>query len=160
MLEVTDLYAGYGGFQVLQGMTLTVGAGELVALLGAKGVDLLFSNEAEALSFAGTTDLMVAREALKKVAKTFIITRGEKGALIFDGTTFIDIAAFPVKAIDSNGAGDMFAGAFLYAITHGHNFAEAGKLASASASKVVSQYGPRLKWHQTQEVLHHIFPQR
>lgn len=27
MLEVTDLHAGYGGFQVLQGMTLTVGAG-------------------------------------------------------------------------------------------------------------------------------------
>lgn len=38
MLEVTDLHAGYGGFQVLQGMTLTVGAGELVALLGANGV--------------------------------------------------------------------------------------------------------------------------
>ncbi len=129
-------------------------------MIGPKGVDLLFSNEAEACSFAGTTDLKVAREALKKVAKTFVITRGENGALIFDGTTFIDIEAFPVKAIDSNGAGDMFAGAFLYGITHGHTYAGAGKLASAAASKVVSQYGPRLKWHQTQEVLHQIFPQR
>lgn len=129
-------------------------------MLGPKGVDLLFSNEAEACSFAGTTDLKIAREALKKVAKTFVITRGENGALIFDGTTFIDIEAFPVKAIDSNGAGDMFAGAFLYGITHGHTYAGAGKLASAAASKVVSQYGPRLKWHQTQEILHNIFPQR
>lgn len=129
-------------------------------MIGAKGVDLLFSNEAEACSFAGTTDLQVAREALKKVARTFVITRGELGATLFDGTRFIDVDAFPVVAIDSNGAGDMFAGAFLYAITHGHNFAEAGKLASAAASKVVSQYGPRLKWHQTQEILHHIFPQR
>jgi sugar/nucleoside kinase (ribokinase family) len=54
----------------------------------------------------------------------------------------------------------MFAGAFLYGITHGHTYASSGKLASAAASRVVSQYGPRLKWHQTQEVLHQIFPAR
>lgn len=120
------------------------------------GVDLLFSNEEEAMTFAGTSDLLVAREALKKVAKTFVITRGENGAMIFDGETYIDIESFPIKAVDTNGAGDMFAGAFLYAISHGHNFASAGRLASAAASKVVGQYGPRLKWHQTQEVLHQI----
>ena len=119
-------------------------------------VDLLFSNEEEAMTFAGTTNLLETREALKKVAKTFVITRGENGAIIFDGETFIDIEPFKVKAVDSNGAGDMFAGAFLYAVTHGHTYASAGKLASAAASKVVSQYGPRLKWHQTQEVLHQI----
>ncbi len=126
-------------------------------MLGAKGVDLLFSNEEEALAFAGTRNLLEAREALKKVARTFVITRGENGAIIFDGDTFIDIESFPVKAVDTNGAGDMFAGAFLFAITHGHTYASAGKLASAAASKVVGQYGPRLKWHQTQEVLQQIF---
>lgn len=126
-------------------------------MLGPKGVDLLFSNEDEALSFAGSKSLLEAREALKKIARTFVITRGENGAIIFDGETFIDIEAFPVKAVDSNGAGDMFAGAFLYAITHGHTYASAGKLASAAASRVVGQYGPRLKWHQTQEVLNHVF---
>ncbi len=128
-------------------------------MLGPKGVDLLFANEDEALAFAGTRHLLEAREALKKVAKTFVITRGENGAIIFDGETFIDIEAFPVKAIDTNGAGDMFAGAFLFAITHGHTYASAGKLASAAASRVVAQYGPRLKWHQTQDVLHKIFAQ-
>jgi sugar/nucleoside kinase (ribokinase family) len=129
-------------------------------MLGPKGVDLLFANEDEALSFAGSKSLLEAREKLKNVARTFVITRGENGAIIFDGETYIDIEAFKVKAVDSNGAGDMFAGAFLYAITQGHTYASAGKLASAAASKVVSQYGPRLKWHETQEVLRHIFPQR
>jgi sugar/nucleoside kinase (ribokinase family) len=129
-------------------------------MLGPKGVDLLFSNESEACAFAGTHDLLVAREALKKVARTFVITRGENGAIIFDGDTFIDIEPFKVEAVDSNGAGDMFAGAFLYGITHGHTYASSGKLASAASSKVVSQYGPRLKWHQTQDVLRTIFPQR
>lgn len=110
-----------------------------------QGVDLLFCNESEACAYTGTEDLMVAREKLKNVAKTFVITLGENGAVIWDGTTFIDIEPYKVKAIDSNGAGDMYAGAFMYAITHNHNFAAAGKLASMAASQVVSQFGPRLK---------------
>ena len=109
------------------------------------GVDLLFCNEAEAMAYVGTNSLMEAREALKKLAKTFVITLGENGAMIWDGVTFIDIEPYKVKAIDSNGAGDMYAGAFLYALTHGHNHASAGKLASMAASKIVSQFGPRLK---------------
>ena len=50
--------------------------------------------------------------------------------MIFDGETFIDIEPYQVTAADSNGAGDMFSGAFLYGITSGHNMAPAGKLAS------------------------------
>jgi branched-chain amino acid transport system ATP-binding protein len=37
LLEVTDLYAGYGQAQVLHGISLTVGAGEVVVILGANG---------------------------------------------------------------------------------------------------------------------------
>jgi sugar/nucleoside kinase (ribokinase family) len=58
-----------------------------------------------------------------------------------------------VKALDTNGAGDMFAGAFLYGITHNHSFAEAGKLASLASSRVVSQFGPRLAPAQASKVL-------
>lgn len=119
-------------------------------------VDLLFCNEEEAKMFTGKDDLMVAREALKQEAKKFVITQGKNGAMIFDGDTFIDIEPYAVKAIDSNGAGDMYAGAFLYGITHGLGYAGAGKLASLAGSKVVSQYGPRLKWHQSQEILNEL----
>jgi sugar/nucleoside kinase (ribokinase family) len=109
------------------------------------GVDLLFCNESEACAFTETDDILIAREKLKNVAKTFVITLGENGAVIFDGETFIDIEPYPVTAVDSNGAGDMYAGAFMYAITHHHSYAAAGKLASMAASHVVSQFGPRLK---------------
>lgn len=117
-----------------------------------EGIDLLFCNESEACAYTGHEDIMDAREKLKTIAKTFVITLGENGAMIFDGTTFIDIEPYAVQAVDSNGAGDMYAGAFLYAITHKHNYASAGKLASMAASRVVSQFGPRLKTEIAHEI--------
>lgn len=120
------------------------------------GVDLLFCNEEEAMLYTGTENLQEAREALKKIAKRFVITQGENGAVIFDGDTFVDIEPYSVEAIDTNGAGDLFAGAFLFGITNGKSYAAAGKLASLASSKVVSQFGPRLEWHQAQDILNHL----
>lgn len=121
-------------------------------VIGAS-VDLLFCNEDEAMSFTGTDNVNDAREALKKEARQFAITQGKNGAIIYDGDTFIDIEPYNVKALDTNGAGDMFAGAFLFGITNGMSMAAAGKLASMASSKVVSQYGPRLKTHEVQQLL-------
>lgn len=129
--------------------------GNFEEIIGAS-VDLLFCNVEEAKRYTGKEDLMEAREALKKEAKRFVITQGKNGAMIFDGDTFIDIEPYDVRAIDTNGAGDIYAGAFLYGITHGMGFAGAGKLASLAGSRIVSQYGPRLKWHQAQEILQEL----
>jgi sugar/nucleoside kinase (ribokinase family) len=52
----------------------------------------------------------------------------------------------------------MFAGAFMYAITNGHNYASAGKLASMASSKIVSQFGPRLEWHEAKSILARLNP--
>lgn len=120
------------------------------------GVDLLFCNEGEALGFTRTDSLAAATAELKKIAKTFAITLGAEGALVFDGEKEERIAAHSVKAIDTNGAGDMFAGAFLYAITHGYSFAQAGALASRASAQVVSQFGPRLKADQHQQILKEV----
>jgi sugar/nucleoside kinase (ribokinase family) len=121
-------------------------------IVGAS-VDLLFCNEEEAMIFTGTENLGAAREKIKQVAKRFAITLGANGAMIFDGDTFIDIEPYQVRAIDTNGAGDMFAGAFLYAITQKRSYAEAGKLASLASSRVVSQWGPRLTPTEAQKLL-------
>lgn len=115
----------------------------LAEMIG-EGLDMVFCNEDEALGWAQTSDLNQAVAALKAVAKTFAITLGAKGALVYDGHELIEIAPKVVKAVDTNGAGDMFAGAFLYGISNGMSFAEAGRLASHSAAEVVSHYGPRL----------------
>jgi sugar/nucleoside kinase (ribokinase family) len=125
---------------------------QMEEVVGAS-VDLLFCNEEEAMIFTGTADLLEAREKLKQVANRFAITLGANGALIYDGDTFIQIEPYNVRAIDTNGAGDMFSGAFLYGITHHHSYAEAGKLASLASSRVVSQWGPRLEPEQAKKVL-------
>ena len=75
---------------------------------------------------------------------------------MYDGENIINIEPHSVKAIDANGAGDMFAGAFLYAITHNYSHEQAGKLASAASAKVVSQFGPRLRPEQHQVVLESV----
>jgi sugar/nucleoside kinase (ribokinase family) len=130
---------------------------QMEEIVGAS-VDLLFCNEEEAMLFTGTESIEVARQELKKVARKFVITQGSNGAMVFDGDTFIDIEPYAVDAVDSNGAGDLFAGAFLYGITNGHSYADAGKLASLASSRVVSKFGPRLEWHEAKEVLKSLIP--
>ncbi|WP_258102382.1 adenosine kinase [Marinoscillum pacificum] len=129
---------------------------EMEDVVGAS-VDLLFCNEEEAMLFTQTDNITDARAELKKVAKKFVVTQGKNGSLIYDGDTFINIEPYEVEAVDSNGAGDMFSGAFLYGITNGHTFASAGKLASKASSVVVSKYGPRLTFSKLQEIKKEVF---
>lgn len=115
-------------------------------------VDILFCNENEALLFTDTDDISLATEGLKEYANTFVITRGGDGALLYDGQSYITIPAFEVEVLDTVGAGDVFAGTFMYGVTHGLNYYESGMLASFAASKVVAKFGPRLN----QLEIHHV----
>ena len=124
----------------------------MLEMLG-DGVDLLFANEDEVCELAQSKDIGDAIAAVKKVAKTFAITRGKQGALLYNGSELIEIAAHPVEAIDTLGAGDLFAGAFLYGQSQGIGFQQCGDLASLASSKIVTQYGPRLATSDTQKLL-------
>lgn len=124
----------------------------LLEMIGP-GVDFLFANESEAFQMADTQDLNSAIEHLKTLTKGFAITRGPKGSLIFDGEQLIEIAPFPVKAIDTVGAGDMYAGAVLYGITHGMDWAQAGRLGSLASAKLVTTLGARMATADVQALL-------
>lgn len=115
-------------------------------------VDIIFSNKQEAMLFTQTSTLEEAKQALKQYARQFVITLGANGSLTYDGYKFSHIAAYPTEVLDTVGAGDIFAGTFLYAITQGHSFETAGKLANFAASKVVSKFGPRLDHIEIMEI--------
>ncbi|MEM7646926.1 MAG: adenosine kinase, partial [Pseudomonadota bacterium] len=122
-----------------------------------EGVDLLFCNEAEALSFTDTNNLEAAMEGLKKYAGTAAVTRGPEGARIWDGEQMIDVEAPKVDAKDTNGAGDLFAGAFLYGLTNGHSYFESGTLACACSAKLVTEFGARLEQSTIKQIYSEIF---
>lgn len=124
----------------------------LLEMIG-DGVDLLFTNESEALLMAATEDMTAAIEHMKTLAKAFAITRGPQGSIIFNGEQVIEIDPYPVEAIDTVGAGDMYAGGVLYGITHGLSWAQAGQLGSMASAKLVTAYGARIATEDLQAVL-------
>ncbi len=107
-------------------------------------MDLLFCNEGEAVAYTETPDVEAACTALGRSVGSFAVTCGPRGALVKEGERVREVPGRQVKAVDTNGAGDMFAGAFLFAITNGYTSEQAARLGNYAAGEVVSQYGPRL----------------
>ncbi|MGA1435400.1 MAG: PfkB family carbohydrate kinase, partial [Candidatus Kapaibacteriota bacterium] len=101
--------------------------------------------EAEAVAFTEKDNHHDAFEALKLVFPHVVMTKGKDGAEIFYEEKQASIPAYMTTAVDTTGAGDMFAGAFLYGITQGLSIHRSGHLASMASSRVVSQFGARLK---------------
>ncbi len=129
----------------------------LDAMLGG-GVDYLFCNQEEAQVWCGTEDLDLVRQTLKKMAKMVCLTRGPQGSEVLTEKQSWHVPAEKVQAIDTNGAGDMFAGAFLYAITRGHAPDQAAALGNHAAAAVVSQHGNRLSLGQLSAIKAYALP--
>lgn len=115
----------------------------LEAMVG-QGLRYLFCNEEEAQVWCGTQDLAAICRQMRQLAQIVCLTRGPRGCLVLDGGGQTEVPTAKVRAVDTNGAGDMFAGAFLYAATQGHSPAKSAWLGNQAAAQVVSQYGSRL----------------
>ncbi len=108
-------------------------------------VDLLFCNEEEAKSLTGESDPIDCAKMIHDHAENVALTLGEKGSIIMHGGETFPIEGVSVKAVDSTGAGDMYAGALLYGITNGMSWRQAGHLASEASARIVAQMGARME---------------
>ena len=108
-------------------------------------VDLVFANREEALALTGTGSVDDALRALRELSASVVITLGAEGALIAEGAETVRVAAFPVKAVDTTGAGDAFAAGFLYGKARACALEHCGRIGAYFASRVITQMGPRLK---------------
>jgi sugar/nucleoside kinase (ribokinase family) len=106
--------------------------------------DLLFCNAVEAMSVAKATTAGDAFNRLKGVVPACVVTDGPNGAFVRFGGTETHVPAFACEPKDLTGAGDMFAGSFLYGVTHGVAPAKAARAANFLAMKVITQIGARL----------------
>ncbi|MBN4077267.1 adenosine kinase, partial [Mariprofundus ferrooxydans] len=107
-------------------------------------VDLLFCNEAEAKSLTGLDDPIACAQAIHKHCENVALTLGKNGSIIMHEGEVFPIEGVEVIAIDSTGAGDMYAAGVLYGVTNGLTWKQAGHLGSHAAARVVSQLGARL----------------
>ena len=117
---------------------------ELFWELIAGPVDLLFCNLDEARSLTGLTDPVDCAHKIHSHAADVALTLGPDGSLLMHGGTAVPIEGVAVQAVDTTGAGDMYAAGVLYGITNGLTWKQAGHLASHAAARVVAQMGARL----------------
>ena len=106
-------------------------------------VDLLFCNRAEMLSMYQTDDFDAA--LAKAAAEIAIVacTDSEHGVhVLADGQRW-QVPAVPTQIEDATGAGDLFAGAFLWGLTSGYDLETCGKMGNLAASEVISHIGAR-----------------
>ncbi|MEA2015699.1 MAG: adenosine kinase [Actinomycetota bacterium] len=113
----------------------------------AKGyIDVLFANEEEILSLFGVKNIEDAVRECSKVGNISVITRSEKGSVIVSEGKVNNVAARKNdNVVDTTGAGDLYAAGFLHGLAGGMNLETCGKMGSAVASKVLSQFGARLE---------------
>jgi hypothetical protein len=110
----------------------------------ADSANLIFCNESEAIAFSKQNSLEDAIEYFKKYHKNFVITKGANGSIIRWHDEIINIPAYKIEPKDSTGAGDMFAGAFMFGFMDTKSVQKAGHLASYTSSQVVAKLGARL----------------
>ena len=114
-------------------------------------VDLFFCNEEEAKSLTNESDPIRCAAKIHEHAENVALTLGDKGSLIMHGGEAFPVEGVGTQAVDTTGAGDMYAGALLYGITNGMGWQQAGHLASHAAARIVAQMGARLERRFTDE---------
>lgn len=114
-------------------------------------IDLLFCNLEEARSLTGKHHAIECAHEIHRHAENVALTLGKDGSILMHAGEAIPIEGVPTEAIDTTGAGDMYAGAVLYGITNGLTWKQAGHLASHAAARIVAQLGARLKRRFTRE---------
>jgi sulfofructose kinase len=106
-------------------------------------VDVLIPSEEFSLKYTGcaTAEEAAAQLYEKYHPEVLIITQGSKGGFIWEDGKAVRYPVFPVNAVDSNGAGDTFHGAFVAARVKGMTIAEAAAFASATSALKCTRVG-------------------
>ncbi|MCB1350777.1 MAG: adenosine kinase [Paracoccaceae bacterium] len=106
-------------------------------------VDLLFANRSEILAMYDLGDLDQALEAAAAEVETVVCTESEHGAHVLRGPMRWHCPAVPTRVVDATGAGDLFAGGFLWGLIEGFDLETCGMMGNIAASEVIGHLGAR-----------------
>ncbi|XVE69854.1 hypothetical protein DITRI_Ditri10aG0025000 [Diplodiscus trichospermus] len=117
----------------------------LLQLLESGNIDLCFANEDEAtelLRGEQNADPEAALEYLSKYCRWAVVTLGSNGCIAKHGQEIVRVPAIgEAKAVDATGAGDLFAGGFLYGLVKGLSLEECCKVGTCSGGSVIRSLG-------------------
>lgn len=118
-------------------------------------VDVLIPSEEFSMKVTGCATAKEAAAVLQERyhPQILVITQGSKGGFIWENGREVRYPVFPVKAIDSNGAGDTFHGAFVAARLKGMDVYEACRFASATSALKCTRFGAQQGIPGYEEVL-------
>lgn len=108
-------------------------------------IDIIFVNEIEAEAFTDEKDLSKALDQISELSSIVVLKNGSKGSYIQNGKKIYEIPSYKANAIDTTGAGDMYAAGFLFGLTNRYDLETSGKIGSLAASKIVEQIGARFE---------------
>ena len=117
------------------------------------GIDMIFCNDDEAIAYAETETLEDAVSFYKEQSYMIVITKGSKGSLVIKDRQEIFSPALTIEPVDTNGAGDMYAGSFMHAYLNGFDLLSCADFANFASSKIVETFGPRLTTDGYKEIL-------
>ncbi|MCQ2101735.1 MAG: adenosine kinase [Fibrobacter sp.] len=109
-------------------------------LFEKKMIDIVIANEDEAFAYAGVKE-DAALDVLAQKAKIAVVKLGKRGALIAKNGIVTRVDAGTAKAIDTTGAGDLWAAGFLYGYMNGWSMEKSGRLGSVVSNEVVQVMG-------------------
>jgi sugar/nucleoside kinase (ribokinase family) len=120
-------------------------------------VDILMANEDEAQAYTGQADEAGALNALAEKVDMAVLKIGERGSLIAHKNEMLPIRPQGSgHAIDSTGAGDLWAAGFLYGLVNGYPLEKCGVLGSACGYEVCQVMGaniPETGWERIKRLL-------
>ena len=107
--------------------------------------NIVFADDDEVMALYEVNSFEDVLAAIDGSDNLFVMTRSEKGSVIVQGDTKIVQAAQPIEQlIDTTGAGDAYAAAFLYGWTDDKPLDECARLGTHVASSVIQQLGARI----------------
>lgn len=107
--------------------------------------DIMIPSEEFAMGHTKTENAEAAARELyaRYHPEIVVVTQGKQGGILFDGEKLWAYPAFPVKAVDTNGSGDVFHGAFAAAVVKGYGYETCCLFASAVAALKCTGVGAR-----------------
>lgn len=119
-------------------------------------VDIIFANEEEARAFTGEED---PEKALRRIAESVdlsIVKIGKEGSLIMQNGEITKVGVIAANPIDTTGAGDYYAGGFIYGYLNGLNHKQCGEIAALLAGNVIEHMGCHIPGNTWEGILEEV----